>query len=796
MSRFVNTPHGRADPDDPPFTVRTAGAIRPPREPATAATSAVRALDMSAADHTPGASGSAATAAEPAPETTTPTPSTPLLFTADMDTVADPKLDTMMTNLMPIGILAMLMETTDLADGLSLEYEAGQPTELGDTVIGIVNHGLQAAGVKEMITDPVDQLHIRKTIGKCFCDEATKLILDRVIPSMEVSFRQMLSASFTHNTAALLKYISSDSAEDETASLKLDEGFDACISAINNAMLSLSQIHKFVADAKLKEAALAQKRAALDYSDSASAAEIEATIEEARVLTARRTELATAAAMLVTDCVSACFEFLSQSVPANHNRAPKPMNISAKAAQDPNARTGKVVFQDMMTYLTQFPKQYYILLPIFFYICEKQRTQDELIRPPYLECSRSIFATRDLGEGSAIDSLDPILINELRTQSKVLSGVLAREHPDLLRKFGRGRRKFSCTNGDSIVLQPEIHDGLAQIISLVLVHAERSSHLKVNLRDQLECCAGLFTTGPVLKTIQRLQPILEECLQMDISVQYDLSVKSVVLILVERSPIYQQLMGKYVLDVQLDMKRAAVKTLYALMIEIECITRESRTSDTLPPSKSAESNRQFARARLVHNEDAATENEIPADSATTAILCQLTGCNNPLNAKGQLQAATNFAANQKCGLLCDKCREKYTEPGTELEMKGGYTRTIKDPKLRKKKPTPARAATPAAAEPEPELTGELTEDEARFVQGWMSRPPAQLCNGAPVVQMLPPPLANPAPSSDAAPGMQAVVSEFMKGRRLYQQQAAMAEHREQRATWDAAPGPASQSSGW
>jgi hypothetical protein len=44
--------------------------------------------------------------------------------------------------------------------------------------------------------------------------------------------------------------------------------------------------------------------------------------------------------------------------------------------------------------------------------------------------------------------------------------------------------------------------------------------------------------------------------------------------------------------------------------------------------------------------------------------------------------------------------------------------------------------------------------------------------------------------------MQAVVSEFMKGRRLYQQQAAMAEHREQRATWDAAPGPASQSSGW
>ena len=132
MSRFVNTPHGRADPDEPPFTVRTAGGTRPPREPATTATSAVRALDMSAADQTLGASGPAATAAEPAPETTPPPASTPLLFTADMDIVTDPKLDTMMNNIMPAGILDMLMQTTDLTDGLSLEYEAGQPTELGD----------------------------------------------------------------------------------------------------------------------------------------------------------------------------------------------------------------------------------------------------------------------------------------------------------------------------------------------------------------------------------------------------------------------------------------------------------------------------------------------------------------------------------------------------------------------------------------------------------------------------------------------------------------------------------------
>ena len=102
---------------------------------------------MSAADHTLGASGPAVPAAEPAPERTPPSASTPLLFTADMDIVTDPKLDTMMKNIMPTGILDMLMQTTDLTDGLSLEYEAGQPTEFGDMVIGIVNHGLQAMAV-------------------------------------------------------------------------------------------------------------------------------------------------------------------------------------------------------------------------------------------------------------------------------------------------------------------------------------------------------------------------------------------------------------------------------------------------------------------------------------------------------------------------------------------------------------------------------------------------------------------------------------------------------------------------
>ena len=99
---------------------------------------------------------------------------------------------------------------------------------------------------------------------------------------------------------------------------------------------------------------------------------------EANELTERRTELAKAATMLIKDCIDASFAFINQTVPAAHNRAPKSLTITPKASQEPSARTGKIVFQEFMSYLTQFPKQYSILLPIFYYICEKQRTQDEL----------------------------------------------------------------------------------------------------------------------------------------------------------------------------------------------------------------------------------------------------------------------------------------------------------------------------------------------------------------------------------------------------------------------------------
>ena len=117
----------------------------------------------------------------------------------------------------------------------------------------------------------------------------------------------------------------------------------------------------------------------------------------------------------------------------------------------------------------------------FHYICETQRTKDTLIRSPTLETifrispagMRTMPTPPDLSHGPSLAPDAQVLV-ELTVQSKVLASVLTREQPKLLRKLGRGKRKFSCTTSESIVMQPDLNDGLASAICIVSPHHSKT----------------------------------------------------------------------------------------------------------------------------------------------------------------------------------------------------------------------------------------------------------------------------------------------------------------------------------
>ena len=90
---------------------------------------------------------------------------------------------------------------------------------------------------------------------------------------------------------------------------------------------------------------------------------------------------------------------------------------------------------------------------------------------------------------------------------------------------------------EAYLYYPDLQDGLSSLFCIYLAHAQRGMDYKLDLRDKLENSAGCFVSGSILKSVDRIMPVLEvEALQMKVNVQYDISVRRITRFLIERSP--------------------------------------------------------------------------------------------------------------------------------------------------------------------------------------------------------------------------------------------------------------------
>ena len=99
-----------------------------------------------------------------------------------------------------------------------------------------------------------------------------------------------------------------------------------------------------------------------------------------------------------------------------------------------------------MDFMLQTTDEFYALILIFHYMCEKYRTEDVIILPP----SDSAHL-----KGSTLNLPEPVLI-ELREQSAMLCKALERNCPVLLQKYGRGKRMFKYGSVFSVTMCPDL----------------------------------------------------------------------------------------------------------------------------------------------------------------------------------------------------------------------------------------------------------------------------------------------------------------------------------------------------
>ena len=432
---------------------------------------------------------------------------------------------------------------------------------------------------------------------------------------------------------------------------QLEEDFKLCIAKMIKCMKSLNDI-KIARDNIRDESILVtEARSLLDPNSSTFIEDLTEANSKQDSFTTKRNQCETARRLVTDDLIGYAMTFCNRPVPTSTIKMiTKPLALKEKYwTETENAAYARELFIIMMDFLVQDPGNHYMLLPIVHLICNMQLHDDKLILPP-----NSI----SLCTGPAIE-FDPDMLELYMIQNKVLYETMNRLFPNMIRKL-RSKRDFECTKGESITVKVEQDDGVMAFFQLYMIHADRSSTYRIDLRNKIEHSPALFIAGNITKTVDRLVPICEEAMRFKVTADYDVSVKAIATILVKRSTFFQPLMAKYVMDVQSTQRADVPTSLMSLLMEVESIVRESHISSNQQAAVISDAKRLTAQANLVFDDG--------TDSPTSEGADEIEMSSNPEVAKKQIAALAKIVThcqNKACTAKISDKRIKWQKEQIE-----------------------------------------------------------------------------------------------------------------------------------
>ena len=432
---------------------------------------------------------------------------------------------------------------------------------------------------------------------------------------------------------------------------QLEEDFKLCIAKMIKCMKSLNDIKIARDNIRDESIQVTEARSLLDPNSSTFIEDLTEANSKQDSFTTKRNQCETARRLVTDDLIGYAMTFCNRPVPTSTIKMiTKPLALKEKYwTETENAAYARELFIIMMDFLVQDPANHYMLLPIVHLICNMQLHDDKLILPP-----NSI----SLCTGPAIE-FDPDMLELYMIQNKVLYETMNRLFPNMIRKL-RSKRDFECTKGESITVKVEQDDGVMAFFQLYMIHADRSSTYRIDLRNKIEHSPALFIAGNITKTVDRLVPICEEAMRFKVTADYDVSVKAIATILVKRSTFFQPLMAKYVMDVQSTQRADVPTSLMSLLMEVESIVRESHISSNQQAAVISDAKRLTAQANLVFDDG--------TDSPTSEGADEIEMSSNPEVAKKQIAALAKIVThcqNKACTAKISDKRIKWQKEQIE-----------------------------------------------------------------------------------------------------------------------------------
>jgi hypothetical protein len=436
----------------------------------------------------------------------------------------------------------------------------------------------------------------RGTIQSLMVQFCTNFITDEVSFFTEYAAKSLFSNFVEQNLSKLTNF----GPVTETVHIQIETDFESCITNMIKCIKSLCDTQQARDDTRDKSLSLTEERSMLNPNDDDYIQKLTDLNTKQQDLATARSQLEVAQKMIKEDLVVLAMAFCKRPVPTNAVKVMiKPLLIKEKYwTEAENATYARELLTILMDFMVQDPGNHFLLIPIVHFMCNLQLKFDKLILPP-TRALRSCVGPRI--------TFEPDMMCIYDKQNQILYATMHRLFPGLIRT-ARSTREFKCSKGEPIKITAEEGDGVMVFYLIYMIHADRSSNHRIDLRNKLEHCPALFISGNLKKMIERLVPVCEEAMRFKVSADYDITVKQLATIMVKRSNFFQPLMDKFVLNASADQRENVPKTLMELLMDVESIIRESMINAALPAAPIGDAKRLVAQASLVFDDD---ESESP-----------------------------------------------------------------------------------------------------------------------------------------------------------------------------------------
>ena len=244
---------------------------------------------------------------------------------------------------------------------------------------------------------------------------------------------------------------------------------------------------------------------------------------------------ATMATMEATVVQAACLYV--QRTPSKRDLAPntiKALHMPGGILDDPDAKVALILSEACLDWMMQDPGTYWPLIFIHGVLVKLVLKKGMLVIPP---------SDRPEVFGQTL-TVPESLAERYKVANKKLYAALKIKYESMCR-LARAGRKFDFGEGTAVFIIADETDGMAVLWFFMLIHAQHTTISRLQLRDRLQHCGGLFSDGTIKSSVDRIRVDIELASQFTLHVEPHAVLSVMLKTLANRDPIFLELFREY-----------------------------------------------------------------------------------------------------------------------------------------------------------------------------------------------------------------------------------------------------------